>query len=233
MGLVRDAWHRALPKTRESKMKAWGAARPEGRAAVGQSFAGRLHPVPPRRSPQPPPSSHFLPSQASYPRRGLRLRPAWECGARGARWQREPGPHRAPRPRPAAGSLGRPASRSPSSLCGGRGCPGTAPPRPAPAPVSARPAAVPQSRRRSRQRAGVRGRRRERSSALRACAVAASVPWPGQADQLALRLRAEAPWPPQGPAHQTLPGGRLPVWTLLLMTPGRRLPWRGMVPTRW
>lgn len=53
MGLVCDARHRAFPKTRESKMKAQGAARARGRAAVGRSSAGTTR-VPPRPRPLRP-----------------------------------------------------------------------------------------------------------------------------------------------------------------------------------
>lgn len=158
MGLVCDARHRAFPKTRESKMKAQGAARARGRAAVGRSSAG----TPPGPAPAPPP-----------------------------------------------------------------------------APGSARPAAVPESSRRSRHRGGIPGP--SQGAELGSPRLCFRPPRParrvgplaGLAEQPALRLRAEALRPPQGPAHQTLPGGRLPVWPLLLVTPGRRLPWKGMVLTRW
>lgn len=134
---------------------------------------------------------------------------------------------------------GRPGQRqgcSGSKLC--RDHPGPAP-APPPAPGSARPAAVPESSRRSRHRGGVPGP--SQGAELGSPRLCFRPPRParrvgplaGLAEQPALRLRAEALRPPQGPAHQTLPGGRLPVWPLLLVTPGRRLPWKGMVLTRW
>lgn len=152
--------------------------------------------VSPQRCRRPPPSPRFRPSEASDARRG-------------------PGPHLAPHPRPAAGSPRRAAARSPASFVRWALLPGRRrrPARPRPSlrrvRVSARQPAPPQSAGAAAgRRAGFRGRRRERSSALRACAfarpglLAASVRGPEPADQLSLRLAAEAPRPPQGPTHR-------------------------------
>lgn len=165
--------------------------------------------VSPQRCRRPPPSPRFRPSEASDARRGRRPRQSLGCRRRG------PGPHLAPHPRPAAGSPGRAAARSPASFVRWALLPGRRrrPARPRPSlrrvRVSARQPAPPQSAGAAAgRRAGFRGRRRERSSALRACAfarpglLAASVRGPEPADQLSLRLAAEAPRPPQGPTHR-------------------------------
>lgn len=208
---------------------------------MGRSAAGGLHLCP----------SAAQPAASAAP--SLPTTAATRVGVRGERGGAEAvaeGARTPPRATPPSCCWVAESSRSPASfvrwalLLGRRRRP--APPRLRPAPplhrARIRPPAQPQSPRAAATAgcgAGFRGHRGELSSALRACAVArpglraASVRRPGLADQLALRLRVEALRPPQGPAHQPLPGARLPVWTLLWMTPGRRLPWRGMVPTRW
>lgn len=133
--------------------------------------------VSPQRCRRPPPSPRFRPSEASDARRGRRPRQSLGCRRRG------PGPHLAPHPRPAAGSPGRAAARSPASfvrwalLPGRRRRPRPAPPLAAPSPglrAAARPAAVRRSRRRPQ----------------------GGIPGPSQGAQLGSpRLCFRPPWP--------------------------------------
>ena len=237
-------------------MKSRGSARSSGQ---GSSQGQHRRTAPPRPRPGSALGLHRpFPTLTSDPPR-LPTRQGAKVAARAAVWsggegakavaERAVTPPTATPP-PAAPPLGLPPARGPSSfvrwalLPGRRRRPAQAPPSAAPWPWS--PRGCPPSRRPKelllQPDAGrdSRGHRREQSSALRVFAfarpglLAASVRWSGPADQLALRLRTEAPRQPQGPAHQTQPGAaRLPVWILRLMTPGRRLPWRGMVQTRW
>lgn len=246
-GLAGDASHRASPKRRERNMKGGGdRARPAASAAVRRDSADtppRPRPGASLRLPRPslPPLRGFLPrlaATAAAAGRGLAAE-----GAGPGRWRRrrEPAPRRAPPPCP-------PAAAAPPPLCGGRCCPGdgAAPPRPRPSaasapgsprgrPPSRSPQEPPPQPAAGRDSGAVAGGAARLSAPVLSPAplLAASVRWPGPAHQLALWLRTQAPGPPQGPAHQTVPGPPVPLWTLQLMTPGRRLLWKGMVPKRW
>lgn len=244
-------------------MKSRGSARSNGQgSSLGQHRrTAPPRPAPPRPRPGSALGLHRpFPALTSDPprlptRQGAKVaaRAAVRRGGEGAAAVAErAGTPPTATPPPTAPPLGLPPARPrPLLLCAvGAVARATAPPRPGPAlhgPLARSPRGCPPSRRPQeptlQPAAGrdSRSHRREQSSSLRVFAfarpdllLAASVRWWGPADQLALRLRTEAPRPPQGPAYQTQPGAaRLPVWILPLMTPGKRLPWRGMVQTRW
>lgn len=141
-----------------------------------------------------------------------------------------------------------PRSRSPASFVRWAQLPGRrrrpARPRPSlrPSPglrAAARPAAVRRSRRRRRPQGGIPGP--SQGAKLSSPRLCFRPPWPAR--RVGPRAGTGGPALPPAPSRgsaaasgthpQTLPAASLPVWTLPLMTPGGRLPWRGMVQTLW